>query len=286
MQTLYVDIYFLINFTVDLLSLHLASLFTRIKASQAGIIISAFLGGVYAVLLVFIPESRLFLFFGTLIYFLLISALIPKGCSASRKAKYVIAFLIMEIFLGGMVYFAYEILEKFIDNSLLEEIKVERSFILFSLVVLLSIGVLKLLLSIFRNNFSETKVTLKVVVFENEYFVDALVDSGNFLTDPMDLAPVMLIKPHFSKKIFPYGAPDVFETENISLRMKNRIRIIPISSVGGRKVLCGFKADAVFVIKNDGACEEINLTIAFDREEGSFAGFDALIPYAALENVK
>ena len=286
MQTIYVDIYFLINFTVDLLSLHLASLFIKIKASQSGVIISAFVGGLYAVLLVFIPESRIFLLLSTLIYFLLVSALVPKGCTALRKTKYVIAFLITEIFLGGLVYFTYGVLNNFIDSELLEEIKVERNLIFFSLVVLLSIGVLKLLLSIFRNNFSETKVRLKIVVFDKEYFVDALVDSGNFLTDPMDLSPVMLIKPRFSKKIFPYGAPDVLETENVSDKMKNRIRIIPISSVGGRKVLCGFRADSVFVIKDDGVCEKVNLTIAFDKEEGSFAGFDALMPYAALENVK
>ena len=30
--------------------------------------------------------------------------------------------------------------------------------------------------------------------------------------------------------------------------------------------------------------EKINLTIAFDKEGGSFAGFDALIPLVALEN--
>jgi len=284
MQTLYIDVYFLINFTVDLLSLHLASVFTKIKSSQSGIVISALIGGLYAVILLFMPENKLLFFFGTLCYFLSISILNAKGCSLLRKIKYIIAFLFMEIFLGGTVYFLYGALNEIVSKEAFEEMENGRSFIVFSLIMLLAIGVLKILLLLFRNNFSETKVSLKLTVFDSDYFLDAFVDSGNFLVDPMDLSPVMLVKPRFCKKIFPYGTPDICETENISERMKQRIRIIPVSSVSGKKVMCGFRPDSVFVLKN-GRSEKINLTIAFDKEEGSFGGFDALIPYAALENI-
>ena len=284
MQTLYIDVYFLINFTVDILSLYIASLFTKIKSSHSGILLSALIGALYAVILVFTPENKIALLIGTIIYFHLVSQLMAGGCRILRKTKFIIAFLFVEIILGGLVYFAYGTLKRFLTEEYYEEIESERSLIVFSLIILLSIGILKVLLSLFKNSFSEKKVSLKLTVFGNEYLFDALVDSGNFSRDPMDLSPVMLIKPRLSKKIFPFGAPDISEAENVSEKMKHRIRVIPILGISEKRILCGFRPDAAFVERN-GKYEYINLTIAFDKEEGSFAGFDALIPYAALENI-
>ena len=284
MQTLYIDIYFLINFTVDLLSIHMAVLFTKLKASQGGMIISALIGALYAVALVFMPKNKVLFVIGTLLYFFAVAVIIARGCRISRKVKFIAAFLFMEILIGGTVYFVYGVLNRIISQESLEEMKNERNLVVFSLVILLSIGVLKILLSLFRNNVSETKARVKLILFDDEYYFDALIDSGNFLKDPMDLSPVMLINPKLSKKIFPYGAPDISETDNISEKMRKRIRVIPISFISGKKVLCGFKADGVLV-ENNGKYEPINVTIAFDKEEGSFAGFDALLPYSALENI-
>ncbi len=284
MQTLYIDVYFLINFSVDLLSLHIASLFTKIKASKGAIIISALIGALYAVVLVFFSGNGSFFLIGALCYFYIVSVLMTNGCRIVRKVKFMTAFLFVEILLGGLVYFVYGALKRIATEEHYQEIQSERELIVFSLIILLSIGVLKLLLLFFKNSFSEIKVKVKLTVFGNEYLFDALVDSGNFLRDPMDLAPVMLIKPRMSKKIFPYGTPDISETGNVSEKMKQRIRVIPISGINEKKILCGFRPDSTFVEKN-GKYERINLIIAFDKEDGSFAGFDALIPYAALETI-
>ena len=284
MQTIYVDIYFLINFTVDLLSLHLASVFTKVRASVFGMLVSAFLGAGFAVLLLFLPEKTGYFAAGTLFFFLVIMFFCTRGCGIFRKIKYIIAFLMAEVSLGGMVYFFYGVLERTVEEKLFDEIKTNSSLIVISLISLLSIGVLKIILLLFRNNTSIKNVRLKVIIFEKEYFTDALVDSGNFAVDPMDMSPVMIVKTSFSKKIFPYGTPDISETHLINERIKKRIRAIPISTAAGSKLLCGFRPDAVFVLKNDGF-EKINLTMAFDKEGGSFCGFDALIPCSALENI-
>ena len=49
-------------------------------------------------------------------------------------------------------------------------------------------------------------------------------------------------------------------------------------------MLVGVKADSVFVICDDKK-EEIRVTIAVDKEGGTFSGFYALMPSAALDNV-
>ena len=284
MQTIYVDVYFLVNFTVDLLSLHLASRFAKIKISPVKLIIASFFGGAYAVLLVFLPKSNLIFSVLTVFTLLIMVELSAAGCRTVRKIKFMISFLLSQILIGGMVYFSYGLLERFIDSGNVDNTSADRNLLTMSLVVLLSIGVLKILIMLFGNNFSERSVKVKIVIFEKEYLSEAFVDTGNLATDPMDLSPVMLVKPNLAKKIFPYGVPNLCEVNAISEKLKKRVRIIPIKLSGERKTLCGIRADSVSVFKKDGY-EEINVTVAFDEEGGSYGGFDILMPATALENL-
>ncbi len=284
MQTIYVDIYFLVNFTVDLLSLHLAAKFVKIKISPLRLILSALIGGAYAVILVLIPKSDIvfsFLTLGTLFTMIQISAF---GCRTVRKIKLMVSFLLSQISIGGMVYFSYGFLNRLVEKSNIESGSANRNLLIMSLVVLLSIGVLKILIMLFGNNFSERSIKVKIVLFDKEYISEAFIDTGNLAQDPMDLSPVMLIKPALSKKIFPYGIPNLCEIHAISEKLKKRVRIIPLKLSGERKTLCGIRADSVYVFKKDGY-EKINVTIAFDEEGGSYGGFEILMPATALENL-
>ena len=56
MQTLYIDVYFLINFTVDFLALYFASVFSRVPTSVKRLIFSSLLGALFASGMIFLPE--------------------------------------------------------------------------------------------------------------------------------------------------------------------------------------------------------------------------------------
>ncbi len=284
MQTLYIDVYFLINFTVDLLSLHMASKFSKIPTSGKRLIIASVIGGAYAVAIVFLPRNIVFFSALSVLSLFIITYVCSMGCKAFRKIKFMCAFLMFQILIGGFVYFFFGVLERNLAGSFVEENGTNRNLLILALVVLLSMGVLKLLISLFANTFSERNVKLKIVLFEKEYEIDGLVDSGNLLRDPMDGCPVGLIKASFAKRIFPNGIPDAHNTDSISDEIRKKLRIIPINSSGGGKILCAIKPDSVMVIKAN-RTEKINITIAFDNEGGSFGGYDALVPLSALENV-
>ncbi len=282
MQTIYIDVYFLINFTVDLLSMSLAAKIAKIKVSPVALLFSSFLGGVYAVILVFIPEAPVAFLLISLLFLFVMIYVSSRGCTAIRKIKLLASFLISQILIGGMVYFFYGILERGLKSNNIEESSVNRNLLMLGLIVLLSIGVLRLSMILFRKSWTEKSVKIKIVLFEKEYITEAFVDSGNLAIDPMDLAPIMLVKSGFGRKIFPYGIPDLSEVDAISEKIKKRIRVIPISTAVGNKTLCGIRPDSVFVLKNQ-VYEKINLTIAFDKEGGSYGGFEALIPMLALD---
>ena len=166
-----------------------------------------------------------------------------------------------------------------------EECGTNRDILILSLIVLLSIGVLKIFILAFSNRISEKSVRLKIVLEDKEYISEAFVDTGNLLKDPFDLSPVLLINKSFAERIFPKKLPNISSVSNINDSLKGCFRIIPIKTSTGSKALAGFKPDAVFVLK-DKKSERINLTVAIDEEGGSYGGFDALISAAALDNIR
>ena len=91
MKTLYIDVYFLINFTVDVLSLYFAALFSKTPTNKRRLIGGAFAGAVIAVITVFMPEIFVLkILVGTL--GLLIMALISvKTISLKRKIKFILS---------------------------------------------------------------------------------------------------------------------------------------------------------------------------------------------------
>ena len=78
---------------------------------------------------------------------------------------------------------------------------------------------------------------------------------------------------------------NLHDPDLLDRKCRKRIRLIPVSKGDKTIVLTGFKADRVYV--TDGTVrEDIKVTIAIDREGGTYGGYYALMPSAALNDVK
>ncbi len=284
-KTLYIDVYFLINFTVDLLSLYFAARFSKIPTTIKRLIIASFLGALCAVGIVFLPENTLLKFVAAAVGLLLIGFIAPKKITLRRKIKYIFAFLIFEALVGGAVTFIWGLLDRYISDFFngFEGGAVNRKMLFLSLIVLLSIGVFKMLVSLFTNVETEESVDLEIRFLNKTAIVSAFVDSGNLAVDPMDMTPVLLIKKEIAEGILPVNIDQICDIDSLDRQIKKRIRLIPISRGGETHVLVGVKVDSVKIIKGDFA-EEIAVTLAIDKEGGTYGGYKALMPSAALEN--
>lgn len=284
-KTLYIDVYFLINFTVDLLSLYFAARFSKIPTTIKRLIIASLFGALSAVGIVFLPENTLLKFVAAAVGLLLIGFIAPKKITLRRKIKYIFAFLIFEALVGGAVTFIWGLLDQYISDFFngFEGGAVNRKMLFLSLIVLLSIGVFKMLVSLFTNVETEESVDLEIRFLNKTAIVSAFVDSGNLAVDPMDMTPVLLIKKEIAEGIMPVNIDQICDIDSLDRHIKKRIRLIPISRGGETHVLVGVKVDSVKIIKGDFA-EEIAVTLAIDKEGGTFGGYKALMPSAALEN--
>ena len=286
-QTLYIDVYFLINFTVDILALYFATVFAKCPSSIRRLIISALVGAGAAVIIVFLPEVPILKLTLSAISLFLICFIATKPIGLARRVRYIFAFLIFEALFGGGTYFLWGVLDEhlygFFDDF--DGGAVNKKMLVFSLIVLLAIGVFKMLVMFFTNNVSEGKAEIEIEFLGKRTRLEAFVDSGNLAVDPMDMSPILLIKPKVAKMLFPDSVIDLRDPDILESEIRRRIRLIPATFGGRAHVLTGVKPSKVTVIK-DGESYEIRVTVAIDKEGGTYGGFDALLPSSVLENVR
>lgn len=286
MKTLYIDVYFLINFTVDLLSLYFAAMFSKTPSTTIRLCLSALIGAAFAVFIVLMPEIPLLKFLLSTLCLVFIGLLAPRRVRWARRVKYLISFIIFEALVGGGVTFIWGAFDKYLSKyfSLAGETVVNRKMLIFSAIILLSIGVFKMIVSFFSNIESEGSVEIEIDFLGNKKRVEAFVDSGNLALDPMDMTPVLLLKKESAKDILPENIIELCDPDSLDRRVRRRIRLIPVTRGGSTHVLTGVKADSVKIV-GDGREEEISVTVAIDKEGGSFGGFSALMPAAAINDV-
>ena len=242
-------------------------------------------GALIAIVIVFLPEYPLLKFTVSIIGLFLMGFIAPKKVAIARKIKFIFAFIIFEALVGGAVTFVWGLLDKYLSPvfSDAEGGAVNRKMLFLSLIVLLSIGVFKMIVSFFSNIESEGSVDLEISFLDKTTIVSAFVDSGNLAVDPMDMSPVLLIKNDVAKSILPENIIDLCDIDSLDRKIKKRIRLIPVSRGGETHVLVGVKADSVKVIMDD-KTEDVLVTLAIDKEGGTFGGFKALMPSAAIDN--
>ncbi|MBO5907696.1 MAG: sigma-E processing peptidase SpoIIGA [Clostridia bacterium] len=285
MRTVYIDVYFLINFTADTLAIYFAAVFSRVKITKLRLLVSSLLGALFAVVILLMPERVIPKLVCAVLGLLTIGAVGPRGACVTRRVRFLSAFLIFSALLGGAVSFLFDILGTYLGDRLEEGREVNRPLLLIALGVLFCIGAFKMIVAIFSGNTSSQSRELEIEISGKSIRAEAFVDSGNLAIDPMDMSPVMLIKKRLASELLPNEVTDLSDPDKLTRDMRKRIRLIPVSMGGKTRVLTGVRVDKVRVISDSG-CAEIVATLAIDKEGGDFGGYELLVPSAALCDVE
>ncbi len=284
----YADVYFLINFTVDTLALYFAVSVSKIKSSVKRIILLAAVGALLALLSV--------LYFGGLfgemilacIYFPIVGVFISGNLTLYRRVKVTALFAIFEFLTGGVVSFGYEFLDRhfYWQEDFSSPEAPDRRLLLLAVMILLSMGVFKLLVLFFSHSVTERHVNLSLSLLGKDVSTEAFVDTGNLLRDTNGKS-VILIKRELAKKLhreFPLSDTELTE---LAPELVSRISLIPVKGVGARGILVALRIDSIKIISDDGKERgEISAVVAADKEGGTYDGFSALMPAAALDDIK
>lgn len=279
MQTFYIDIYFLINFTVDILALYFSALFAKVESTVKRLILSSTFGALLASVIALVaPVGFVFLSILLIGTWLTVEIFVSKS-TLLRKFKFYLAFLVFETLIGGFVNLIYNLLDTYIYPIISDQAfgAENRNLLILSLIILIAYGLLKLLYAAFNNIGAEKNIEITIGLNDKEERITGLVDSGCLVCDPLDARPVIIVKKNCLEMI--RGIYNISCSTDINI--KRRIRVIPIRSLGAEKVLIGIRTD---YIKIKGRKEKIeNIVIAIDEEEGSYSGYSALVPLSMLE---
>ena len=287
MQTLYIDVYILINFTVDFLSLYFASLFSKVPSGTKRLVLSSAFGAFSAVLIIFLPEIPIIKMLTSFLALVVCGMIATLAVSLKRRVRFVLSFLIFQAMVGGIVSYLWYIFDVWLYDalSLSGGAPVNRKMLLFSVIVLISIGVFKMIVSFFSNIVGDGSVELEIKYFDKELRCEAFIDSGNLAIDPMDMRPILFIKEELAKNIFPENVVSLSDPDALDRNVRRRIRLIPVSRGGVTHVLTGVKVDGVNICRGD-VREPVAVTVAIDKERGSYGGFSALIPSSVVSGTK
>lgn len=283
MKTIYIDVYFLVNFTVDLLALFFSVKILNIKARMLRLSIISAISSLLAAFDVLFIKS----FLGGLLLFILLILVIffsvPQPCASARRVKFTICFFIIMTLLGGIVNLMYSFLDKYVHTTG-EGGAGNRGLLLFSVMILIIIGILRGLTMIFQNKTAEHTVRVSIKIEGKSVECEALVDSGNLAKDPMGLYPILFIKRELAERFLPRNVIELCDIDSLGLGFRKRIRLIPITRMGETHIMTGVRADSV-ILEIDERQEEVEMTVVIDKEEGTFGGYEALAPLAVIENV-
>ncbi len=285
MKTFYIDVYFLINFTVDVLALYFSALFSKVPTSARRLCIAAFFGAAVATGVVFLSDEPFLKLAFSALSLILICVVATKRISMKRKLKFLVSFLMFSALVGGGAYFVFGIFDSLLSDSLsgLSGGTVNRKLLLFSVIVLLSIGVFKMFVSAFSSNQTERYIETEISFLGKSIKLEAFVDSGNLAVDPMDMRPVLILKRQCARELFSDDIIELSDPDMLPREVRRRIRLLPISRGGHTHVLVGIRVDSVYVVGK--RKEEIFVTVAIDKEGGDFGGYYALMPSAAISDV-
>ena len=284
MKTLYIDVYFIINFTVDILAIFVALKMVHLSIKMRRIILCGILGGAFAILELFISVKALEILLAAA-FLLLITQISCIGASWSRRIKFLLSFYISTFLISGIVSFMYQLMDRYVKNIAIESGQsTNKKALVFSLIILLMIGALRLFIMMFSGATNEKSVDLVINIVGRRLEIEALIDTGNLVKDPMNMNPVIFIKKAYAERIFPKEVLELSHLDDLPLEYRKRIRLIPVTRGGRTHVMTGVKVDSV-IMHREKSEEPLDATIVIDKEEGTYGGYFALAPYvAACEN--
>ena len=274
--TVYGDVLFLINFSMDFLVLFCTSKILHIKQKPLLLILSSVLGGIYAVAALFIENSVLSVVCSVLCALLMCFIAFPR-IRGFTFLKCAALFFGLSLLTGGGITASYMLLSR-LGRGVNVRADIAPVLSDISLGTFCILGAASMILSfitgkIFNRQSIKKQISVTVYGKNGQATLTCLSDSGSLLREPVSGAPVIVTSPDRIKPCVDERLFEALCSTDMS-KTAEGLRLIPAKSINGDKLLPGFLPERV-CIKN---CDR-RAVIAVVTET-DFGGFDGIVPAA------
>ena len=264
-MTVYLDVVFFENVLMNYIILFACMVLLRIKAGKIRLIIASFIGAAYTIIMYLNIISLYSNFIMKFVLSLVIVYVAFKPNKLKQMVKEIVIFYLVSFVFGGCVFG----LMYFLKPQL---VQIRNGYFVGTYPIKVAVmgGCLAFILiqisfKLVKNKISKNDVVykIKIRIFENEITLNALLDTGNLLKEPITGFPVVVIEKNSLKEILPCeilnnldkivgGDLDEINSNEKLIKYISRFRMIPFSSVGKQNgLLLGVRSDSVDIINNE-----------------------------------
>lgn len=246
MITVYVDVLFFVNFIVNILILEGTASVMREMTKPMRILLGAAVGALYAVLIFFVNIHP----FGSFIIKMAVSAVIVYCSFGYRKLgrflKMITGFYIVSFIFGGTVVALLSLtnlgrkLGAIYSNG---AIYITLPWKVLFLSSAAAYGAIVVFSRIRKRKIERAAIKRRLTIYIQGKKIDinAIIDTGNSLCDPITGTPVIVCEYPSLTEILPQEGESLLEK---MMNAKLKVRVIPFSSIGKENgVMIGFMPD-------------------------------------------
>ena len=289
-MTVYADLFFLINFSMDFLCLFLTAKLMSERIRLGRYLLAAALGGIYACLALFSTVGRAWSLFIDISVCLIMSLVAFLQRKRTRQIPLLaLVFTAVSIVLGGFMTALFNLFNQLGVDELFSGENAEDSISVWLLLILALLGgaFTRLFGGFFRKRGLRKFADIEISFDGKTARVRAMADSGNLLKDPVSNIPCIVADTQSLRSVFPKEIFSAIEPASlsgvgsISEKYASRIRFIPTKTAMGEGILLGVRADKIKVDVG-GQVKEVDAVIV-PRDIGKTAeGSEALLPSELL----
>ncbi len=283
-REVYIDLYFLINTSMNLLCLMITASLLHRRVRRLRALFAAAVGGLYAALALIFGTAGIIEFVSDIsIAFLMCTITFVSSAMGFRKLlQCTLVQALTSMVLGGIMTALYSLLNQL--DLPLESLQGDGLSV-WSFALLTAVAGIATARGgrLFGLSGKTKSVNLIVVLFGHEVTLRAMVDSGNLLRDPVSgrsviLTDQKLILPVLPSKIANLCTSNVaFENVLTDYEIARHVRLIPIHTASGDTILPALLPDKL--ILTDGKSTYPADYLIAPADLGTHAnGFDAVIP--------
>ncbi len=277
MRVIYVDVLFLMNFSADFLILSLTARLLRRDSTRLRLLLAALFGGVYAVFATVLLWGSIALL-STLLSLALMVLLAFGYGNFSRYLRSCLAVWLISTLFGGLATFVWSQLRVFFGKN---QVQADTGAKLVFFLLLAVFGYLLVRLAARLSGVGdERSVRVRITVGGVRRTLELLVDNACFLREPLSGKAVIILSRQSASGLLPDAIFMGGEREipMLSSEQRRRYYAIVCKTVGGRRVMHGYRPDRVELLRS-GRRRELSALIGLgDGERDSFRGCDGIIP--------
>ncbi len=262
MIDIYAELLFLENLVINYFILALSSKICGGTAKTKRLLIGAVIGALYSFVF-FIPSMH---FLYSTIMKIVVSCLIVSITFFPKNLKYFLKLLVSfygsSFALGGLILAGLYFTD--MNGLVKNNVFYIRELSYLKVIILAACGYLMMIYfaKIFRSRILKNEISAKVIVEVDgkKTSVKAIMDTANFLIDPISKMPVIVIEYSALKDFLPEIFQDILKDgivlneipQNIyEIGWGRRLRFIPYTSLGAKNgMLIGIKPDVVCISKD------------------------------------